>query len=162
MVKMAELKKMLESMGFENVRTLLNSGNVVFDATQRNINDIRKNIEKELEAIFGFPIDTIIRKMIEIEKLIDADPFKGIEVTSQTRLYVTFLSDIPTSTLKIPYESPGGDYKILNVSNNEIISFLTLSPTNKTVDAMNILEKEFGKKITTRNWNTVKKIVALK
>jgi uncharacterized protein (DUF1697 family) len=159
MVKMATLREMFENLGYIEVKTLLNSGNVVF--TAKNNGKLRETIEKNLEKTFGFPIDTIVRNMEEIKTLISSDPFKGITVTPKTRLYITFLANPSTSTLKIPYESPEKDFRILQVTDTEICSVLDLSLGTGTTDAMNIIEKEFGKKVTTRNWNTILKISAL-
>jgi uncharacterized protein (DUF1697 family) len=89
---------------------------------------------------------------------VKGSPFEDVTVTSQTRLYVTFLSEKPASNLEIPYESPEKDFRILSVSDSEVCSVLTLTPNRGTTKAMDILEKEFGKNITTRNWNTVQKI----
>ena len=52
------------------------------------------------------------------------------------------------------------DYRILQVSDSEVCSVLTLTERSRTVDSMKILQKEFGKGITTRNWNTVNKLLA--
>ena len=93
--------------------------------------------------------------------MVASDPFKGITVMPRTRLYVTFLGERPKATLKIPYESPGRDFRILRLGDGALFSVLTLSPTHGTTDAMEILEKEFGKAITTRNWNTIGKIAAI-
>jgi uncharacterized protein (DUF1697 family) len=61
--------------------------------------------------------------------------------------------------LKIPYTSPEKDFRILEVTNREICSVVDLNLGRGTVEAMSILDKEFGKNITTRNWNTVGKIL---
>ncbi len=163
-VPMADLKKMLETMGYTNVKTLLNSGNALFDATSLSGATpdkctLRDSIEKEIEKTFGFGAHTIIRSIDEIKKLIENDPFKGITVTPATRLYVTFLTDKPKSTLKIPYESDDKLYRILTVDDAHICSVLTVADTKNTTDAMKILEKEYGKNLTTRNWNTVEKML---
>ncbi|MGB2714831.1 MAG: hypothetical protein WBC51_11660, partial [Vicinamibacterales bacterium] len=94
-----------------------------------------------------------------LEQLIKADPFKRIKVAAQTRLYVTFLSDKPTTKLKIPYESTDKHFCILKVSESEVFHAVVLTPNSRSVDDMAILEKEFGKNITTRNWNTIIRIV---
>lgn len=159
-VPMADLKKILEKAGFENVKTLLASGNVIFESSEKKAENVRKIIETTIEKKFGFTVPTIIRTMEEIEKLITSDPFKGIKVTPETRLYVTFRGDDTRmlnvdrrmSTFRIPA------FHILKVTKSEIISYLTVGENRGTVDAMGILEKEFGKNITTRNWNTVMKI----
>lgn len=158
-VPMADLKKMLEKMGYTNVKTLLNSGNAMFDADETSAKRLRDAIESGIEKTFGFGAHTIIRSIGEIEQLIKANPFKGIKVTPATRLYVTFLTDKPTSTLKIPYQSADKLYRILSVDDSCICSVLTVTDTKNTTDAMKILEKEYGKNLTTRNWNTVEKMV---
>ena len=158
-VPMADLKSMLEKMKFGNVEALLASGNVLFDSEENDVKTLRKQIETQLEKTFSFPVPTLIRTFAELEKLKKSDPFKNIRVTPETRLYVTFLSEKPTSTLKIPYVSPDGNYTIIRVSDSEICSVLTVTKDHGTIDAMSILEKEFGKQITTRNWNTVEKMI---
>ncbi len=158
-VPMADLKKMMEKMGYTNVKTLLNSGNVMFDTAEKSMPAIKKAFEAQFEKTFGFSSHTIIRSITEIEKLVKANPFKRIKVTPATRLYVTFLSDKPTSTLKIPYESADKLYRILSVDDSCICSVLIVTDTKNTTDAMKILEKEYGKNVTTRNWNTVEKML---
>lgn len=158
MVKMEALRKAIEELGYEHVKTLLNSGNVVFEAEEKNEKKLQQVIEEKLEKVFGFHIDVLLRTQKNIQALVSADPFKGIAVTPQTRLYVTFLSEKSVHALKIPYESPEKDFRILRVTDTEVVSVLTLSEKRGTTDVMKIPEKEFGKLITTRNWNTVKKI----
>ncbi len=161
-VPMADLKKALEKAGYTNVKTLLASGNVVLEAKETGA-ALRKKLEALLEKTFGFPIPTIVRGMNEITAFIKADPFKTIDVTEHTRLYVTFLGDgaKPKGTIAIPYRAPTGDFEILAASKGTVLSVLTLKPGVTTPKVMEVLEKEFGKDVTTRNWNTVEKIAAL-
>lgn len=154
---MSDLRNAFESLGFKNVKTLLNSGNVVFEGDKTNA----RTIEKALEKQFGFPISVIIRTIKDIEELIASKPFDGIDVTPKTRLYITFLKNKSQTKLKIPYESPELDFKILQVTAGEIISALTLLKNGQTGKGMDILEKEFGRDVTTRNWNTINKLVLL-
>ena len=158
-IKMAELRQAFESSGFQKVKTLLATGNVVFESPKTDAQSLTQSIEEKLKATFGYEIDVILRTIEQIQELVDSNPFKAIEVTPDTRLYVTFLSDKPNSRLKIPYESPEKDYKILDVAGGAVYSVLTLAANTRSTDAMAILGKEFGKKITTRNWNTITKIV---
>jgi len=153
-IKMDDLKKLFASLGFTHVTTVLASGNVLFEA----INASPGMIEDKLREAFGSKTSVSLRTYSEIEALIDSDPFGGIPVTRQTRLYVTFLPNKSRCSLKIPYESPEGDFRILKATDYEVFSVLDLSRGKGTTQAMEILEKEFGKEITTRNWNTVMKI----
>jgi uncharacterized protein (DUF1697 family) len=137
MLSMEKLRLMLEKMGYTDVKTLLNSGNVILESNEKK-DVLASRIEKEIEKVFGLSVDVLIRSMGEIQKLVTDNPFKDIVMTPGTRLYVTFLSRSPWIRTSV----------------------LTLSDNNKTTDMMKDLEKEFGKKITTRNWNTVVKIAA--
>lgn len=162
-VPMADLKKLLEQSGYTNVKTLLASGNAVFESSEKKVANIAKNIEAIIQKKFDFPVPTVVRSMAEMQKLIQKDPFKGIKVTPEIRFYVTFRGDpIKKSSLKIPYKDENVEYRILTVDDGEICSYLVLGKDRGTVDAMGILEKEFGKNITTRNWNTVQKIATMK
>ena len=58
----------------------------------------------------------------ELQAMLDRDPFKGIEVTKQTRLYVTLLAEKTTSTMKLPYASEDGRFRILSRSDREVYS----------------------------------------
>jgi uncharacterized protein (DUF1697 family) len=105
-VKMDKLKKTFEALGFTDVKTLLASGNVLFAAPSASENTLVKKIEKKLETALGREIGVLVRKIEELQRLAETDPFAGIKVTPQTRLYVTFLSEKNKSSLKIPYETP--------------------------------------------------------
>ncbi len=160
-VTMEELRRSFTELGFRDVTTLLNSGNVVFEAAEEEPAALRIAIEQRLDASFGRAIAVLVRSADEIQALLDAEPFAGIEVTPDTRLYVTFLGDRETErtqTLSIPYASPEGDARILSAANGAVCSVITLSPQRGTVDLMAFLEDAFGKNVTTRNWNTVLKV----
>jgi uncharacterized protein (DUF1697 family) len=158
-VPMERLKKAFESLGFQNVRTILATGNVLFDATSASVAALAGKIEDKLKRTFGFEIGTMVRTLKELQALAASNPFKGIQVTPETRLYVTFLAEKPASKLKIPCSTPLKDFQILRVTPTEVCSVVTLSPARRTVDIMAVIEKEFGKRVTTRNWNTVARVL---
>lgn len=159
-VPMADLKKAMEKAGYANVKTVLASGNVLFEAKEKSVPALEKTLEALLQKTFGFPVPVIARTKDEIVKLAKTDPFRGITVTPDIRLYVSFTRGSAKGSLKIPYASPDGAYRILKVKDGEILSVLDVSKGG-TVDAMAILEKSFGKAITTRNWNTVLKLLRM-
>ena len=158
-VPMEKLKNSFESLRFKNVRTLLASGNVVFEAHPTSTATLEQKIKEKLKKTFGHEIGVLVRTIEELQHLSESQPFEGIDVTPQTRLYVTFLSEKTKSHLKIPYASPNKNFRILGASKYEVCSVLILSPTNRSVDVMNVLEKEFGHKVTTRNWNTIVRVL---
>jgi len=157
-IRMAGLKQAFEALGFRNVHTLLASGNVLFEARQRDARKLTKTIERKLQQAFGMEIWVVLRTRRALLRLLAADPFRNIKVTPLTRLFVTFLPGKSRTTLKIPYQSPDKSFRILCILGGDVCSVLTLGPQwARNLRQMDILEKEFGKKITTRTWNTVRK-----
>ncbi len=151
-VPMAELRKEMEKLNFENVVTLLNSGNIVFDAVDADIESLEKTISEHLEKTFGFPIPTIIRKSKTIYGLLDNNPFTDIILTKDIRLYVSFLRNETETELQLPWTSDDKSFKIIGINNKTILSVLDVS-ISKTA-----LARSFGTDITTRNWNTIQRI----
>ncbi|MFH6603110.1 DUF1697 domain-containing protein [Maribacter algicola] len=156
-VPMAELKKEMTKMGFTNVETLLNSGNVLFDSEENRLMDLEKGISDRLEKTFGFPIPTLIRNIDLIHDLLNEDPFKNIVVTKDIRLYVSFLNIDVKDPTPLPWSSEDGSYEILSRQDKTVLSVLDVSRSG-TPQAMQALELFYGKDITTRNWNTIKRI----
>jgi uncharacterized protein (DUF1697 family) len=155
-IKMADLQKAFESIGFRNVKTVLASGNVLFSAPNNPQSTLVQQIEEKLKMTFGHDVGVIVRTVAEIRQMADSNPFKNVSVTPQTRLYVTFLSVKPKTTAKPSVEE---DFGIVRVTDTEVCSFVVLSPGLGTTELMGVLEKQFGKKVTTRNWNTITKIL---
>ena len=163
-VKMADLRVAFEGMEFQKVKTVLASGNVVFERPAGadlpdNALDLTVYIEKNLELSFGYPIAVALRTTADLQRLVESDPFKGVAMTPDTRLYVTFLSDPAKSRPDFSYSAPEGDLRIVRVGPGEVCSVLTLSPARGTTDLMALLEREFGGSVTTRNWNTIGKVL---
>lgn len=154
---MAELRNILTEIGCGNVRTLLNSGNVVFETEQTDIQALESKMESHLSQSFGFAIPLTLRTKTEITDLVHKNPFEAVPIHKDIRLYVSFLKEEPEIEVAVPYYSKDKTYQIISIRNRIICSFLDLSST-KTPKGMDELEKLFGKNITTRNWNTILKI----
>jgi uncharacterized protein (DUF1697 family) len=157
-IEMADLRRVLAEAGFTKIKTILASGNVLFETSETDVNSLQRAIEENLQRAFTHNISVILRSREQIQALVEANPFQGIEVTPQTRLYVTFLPEAPYKTVPLHDIATERNFQILKVDHGEVISVLTLMPEFGTVDSMEIIEKEFGKKVTTRNWNTIIKI----
>jgi uncharacterized protein (DUF1697 family) len=160
LIKMTDLRKVFAKIGFTNVRTMLASGNVVFSSAQMDekaiVDEIRLGLKKTLKNDIG----VALRSLDELKKLRSADPFKGIAVTPSIRLYVTFMAEkAKPRTISVPYATPQGEFRILQATPLEVFSVLDLAKGKGTPEAMNIIEKEFGSDVTTRNWNTVLKVL---
>ena len=157
-VKMSELEAVFLSLGYEKVRTVLASGNLIFEGPKSAPDLVAGDIRKKLEARLGLKTDLILRPLSGIRRLVKSDPFKGFAVMPETRLYVTFLPGKSRSAQAYRYESPEKDVRIFGLSRGEVGTVLTLSPRRGTTDLMTILDRQFGRNVTSRNWTTVQKI----
>lgn len=158
LISMADLKRAFESLGFKNVKTVLASGNVVFEAPKSDIASLTRKIEQKLESQFGSAITVMVRTGEDIQALIDLAPFKKVEVTPDIRLHVSFLPHDAEHRLKVSQRLKETPYDVLRATPAELCSVVDITLKQDTTDLMKVLEKEFGKKITTRTWNTVERI----
>lgn len=161
-IKMADLRDAFSDWGYENIQTIQAAGNVIFRAEPRDLDELAAELEKRLEERYGYEVPVVLRTLDEIRALVAAEPFAAIEVTPDTRLYATFFAvELPPDYETRYVEPEQANYKILSVTSKTVFSVLTLTPNMRTTDSMAILEQTFGKRITTRNWNTIQKIAHL-
>jgi uncharacterized protein (DUF1697 family) len=158
LVSMEQLKRVFATLSFTSVETVLASGNVVFDGPKTDLRRLTLRIEEKLHREFGHEIAVLLRTSEELLSLLKAQPFKKIKVTAQTRLNVSFLPDQPKRASTLPQQLMGTGFQIERISEREVCSALEASPGHGTSGLMRILEKEFGKRITTRTWNTIERI----
>ncbi len=153
-----KLRGVFEDLGFSNVRSVISTGNILFESSSKNIKEFEAKIEEAWPSRLGFTSTTIIRSRKELQRIIDKDPFKGMEHSHKSSLNVTFLKNKPEVPLKTPFYSKKKDYTVLKMYEREICSVIDTTSA-KTPDLMAWLEKQFGKEITTRTWKTLEKIV---
>ena len=152
--KMPELKRAFENAGFDDVRTVLSSGNVVFSARAASDSALQRKAEAAMEEHLGRSFVTIIRSIDELQTLLAVDPFAKYRLPPASKRIVTFLREVPT---KAPPRLPDQDgARILHVTGREV--FTTYVRTPKGPVFMTLIEKTFGRDITTRTWETVKKV----
>jgi uncharacterized protein (DUF1697 family) len=156
-VPMEKLRDTLTSVGCEKVKTVQASGNVLFEATEHDMDSLTERLRATLAQTFGFEIPITLRPYAAIEALVKRSPFKEIPQTPDTRLYVTFLPKRTSHNKALQMDTE--DFRILETTESEVLSALKLTPQMGTADAMALLDKHYGKEITTRNWNTVCKLI---
>lgn len=159
LIKMDELRQAFESLGLQHVKSLIASGNILFEGPGSSPGALTHKIKAGLKREFGYEIGVILRTVEEVRAIVKSNPFKSVKVTPDVRLYVSLLAEAPKSDLQIPYVSPQQDFRILKVSEREVFSVCYVRATGGLSNSMNIIEKEYGKRITTRNWKTLVKIV---
>ena len=159
-IKMEDLRKAFESYGYRDVKTVLASGNVLFSAPEENMIALSRNIALKLKETFKHDIPVIVRSVEELRELDARQPFKDMEITPKTKLFVTFISENKEHR-EISSSSQHDGFQILQISEDTICSVLDYRPGIDAVLLMSTIEKEFGKKATTRSWNTVTRLLKI-
>jgi uncharacterized protein (DUF1697 family) len=152
--KMPELKRCFEKAGFADVKTVLSSGNVVFSAPAARAASLDKQAEAALEKHLGRAFPTIVRSLDYLHTLLASDPFKAFKLPDRSKRVVTFLRGAPRAKLSLPIEVDGA--RILCVKGTEV--FTAYVPSTRGAAFMTLIEKTFGKDVTTRTWDTIQKV----
>lgn len=159
-IKMVQLKKIFEAMELKNVRTYIQSGNVAFESASANPDILCKKIENGLQSALGYRVTVTLRTNREIEDIIKNNPFKSEIKHEDFKLYVTMLSAAPEKS-KInelqSIDSEGDEF----ICRGSEIYVLCRKGYADTVFSNNFIEKKLGVKATSRNWNTMNKILEI-
>ena len=150
--KMPELRAAFEAAGFSDVKTLLGSGNVVFSARAASTATLERKAEQAMQERLGQAFLTIVRPVDELRKILETDPYKRFPTRPAKRI-MTFLRDQPSRTLKLPIEFEGARILAMRAG----VIFSDYMPNPKGPIFMTLIEKTFGKEVTTRTWDTVAK-----
>jgi uncharacterized protein (DUF1697 family) len=156
-IKMDRLRESFEVLGFEQVRTYIQSGNVIFNAGKTSGPTLGKKIEARIVSDFGFSASVMVRTGQELGKAIDANPFLKQRGVDPEKLHVTFLADVPpVSGLKKLAEFTVAPDQSCCVG-QEIFLYL---PNGFSASSLFKVpwEKALTVATTTRNWKTVNAI----
>ncbi|MDY6947362.1 MAG: DUF1697 domain-containing protein [Pseudomonadota bacterium] len=151
--KMPELKRAFESAGFGNVKTVLSSGNVVFDSRAKSDTALARQAQQAMEQHLDRTFLTIVRSTKALHELLDADPYGAFELPAKSKRVVTLLRKAPTAKPSLPIKF--NDALILAIRGREVLTCYVPSPG--APQFMRLIEKTFGTQLTTRTLDTVKK-----
>ena len=151
--KMPALKSCFEAAGFTEVRTLLSSGNLVFNTRSSAVAALERRAEAAMQAALGRSFGTIVRSAEYLQTFIEADPYAEFGLGPAAKRVVTFLRKPAESALTLPIEKGGAS--ILKFTGSEVLSAYVPGPDGPVF--MDLLERSFGKNITTRTLDTVRK-----
>jgi uncharacterized protein (DUF1697 family) len=158
-VAMAELKAMADALGLQRARTLLNSGNLVFDAEGSDA-DLEALLERETGARLGVATDYMVRGLDDWRRIIAANPFTDEARDDPGRLLLLALKGAPSEadleTLRAAY--PGRERLALNGRELYAVYPDGVGESKLTVALM---VRKLRHQVTGRNWNTVLKLEAL-
>lgn len=159
-IRMEELRDLITAHGGENVRTYVNSGNVVFRHPETDVPALEARIEQGLEAHIGLQVPVLIRTGDELDAIIAANPFPDAETEPKT-LHVLFLRSKPeVNDIDAADEIETGPDRFA-VHGREVYFFLPNLMSGATVDMKQVQKVLNVGDATARNWNTVTKLVEM-
>jgi uncharacterized protein (DUF1697 family) len=158
-VPMAELRALLTERGLKDVRTVIQSGNVVFESSHRSAERAAEPVKEAIHSGFGHDVDVVMRTKHEFDDVVLNDPFAG-DTPADMRVNVAFMEDAPPAAVARALESLDGGPERVRVIGRELY-WLRLPNYNETVYTQAVFDRHLGKAVTVRNLDVVKRIAAL-
>ncbi|MEA4918965.1 DUF1697 domain-containing protein [Proteiniphilum sp.] len=161
MIKMDALRKSYESLGFHNVTSYLQSGNMVF-TTDKNIelDEFTQIISDRIEKDFGFQIPVIVLSVDKLRQIVDTNPFAKENGKETAFLHVTFLSSLPDKYDLNALEEKKQNGEEISVTGNAIYLYCP-NGYGRTKLNNTFLEAKLKMKATTRNWKTTTELLKI-
>jgi uncharacterized protein (DUF1697 family) len=158
-IKMETLREVCSAIGFENVKTYINSGNIIFETSKSDEKKLAEKIEKAIEKEFGLNIKTMVRSIEEIKNIVENNPFDG-QFENDKDLHVFFLDeDLPDEKCELLL-AQANENEMYFVRNLEIFCLLRISVLDSLM-GKDYIGKKLKVSATARNWRTVNKVLEL-
>jgi len=157
---MPHLKRMYQSLGFGNVQTYVQSGNVICDAPPQDPEGLAKRIRSQIQETFGFDVPVIVRTGQEFQHILKNNPFLTQEQENVDYLHVTFLAAPPSAErvqALIAIPQIGDEFVVIE---REIYLFCP-GGYGRTKFSNTFFEKKLEQAATTRNWKSVVTLASL-
>jgi len=156
-ILMKDLKCLFEKLGFSKVETYIQSGNVIFDADEKETSGLERKIQEIITETFGFDVPVIVRTTDEIAESIANNPFWKEKDADIDRLHLTFLKEVPTPEKLEKIKTiifPPDKFEIIG---KDVFVFCSAGYSDSKL-TNSFFESKLGIQTTTRNWKTVMKL----
>ncbi|MGW6916559.1 DUF1697 domain-containing protein [Kitasatospora sp. NPDC054939] len=167
-VRMERLRALFTELGLDGVRTYIQSGNVFFSTAEGAGEPLggpgraalTARIEQHLAQELGFPVPVMLRTPAEVEALLAAEPFAGVEAGPDVRLMVAFLSEPLPAGFGLPRTTPKGDAEILSADPGTAFVVVHLRAGRMNTNPADVFGRDYPGQATTRFLHTTEKILA--
>ena len=157
MIKMAELKQVLEKMGLQKVKTYIQSGNVLFES-EKEADTLSQQLEEEIKKEFGFSVPVVLRTAEELDQVINDCPFSIDSLLEGESVQVAFLTETPSLDGINQLSAVNSGMDEYQINGRNVYLFFRQSIRNSKLATQ--LPK-LGVPATVRNWKTVIKLAAM-
>ncbi len=160
-ILMADLKALYEALGFKNVITYIQSGNVIFECPSQDKTDIKSKIDRTIEVRYDFQVPVEVRTELEFKTILENCPFEHIDLDRDgAKVLVTFLSAKPSAdNLTEAQKYVASSEKM--ALHDQVVYLHCPNGYGRSKLSNTFLEKKLGVVATTRNLKTVSKLYAL-
>ena len=156
---MADLRALLDKLGYDDVRTHLQSGNAVFSASERSARNVEKTVEGAIEDALGMTVRVLVRSAAQLAEVVEADPL-GDRASDHARYMVVFLDKPVPKTALAGIDPQRYQPEEFAVVGREIYLWLP-SGSHASNLARVIADEKLGGAGTMRNWRTVTKLAEM-
>ena len=159
-IKMDALRNLYENMGFSNVITYVQSGNVIFKGEDIEIISLEKQISQQIEKEFGFQVPVIVLSIEKLKHIIDNNPFAEDKNKDKSFFHVSFLSSKPDKYDTIIIENKKQDEEDISFSDYAVYLYCP-NGYGRTKLTNNFIEAKLKVGATTRNWKTTLELLKI-
>ena len=150
---MADLRELFSELGYQNVQTYIQSGNIIIDSKE-NKEEVIKKIHKKINDQYGYDVPVIIRTISELKKTIERLPYSLEQGKS---IYFTFLDRVPAEKDIVIHAYDSDEYKLMG----DVVYLSCLGGYGNSKLTNNVFEKKLKVTATTRNYRTTMKLLEL-
>lgn len=153
-LRMESLRAIYAELDFINIRTYVQSGNVIFESQEQDQLRLHQRIEARIEQTCGYPIKVFILQPAELDRILKGNPFINDRNEDLSKLHVTFLYQTPADVAWNKLTPPGNMSDEFAPGEMAVYLFCP-NGYGKTRLSNNFFKRKLGVPVTTRNWNTV-------
>ena len=159
MIKMEALRKTFEGLGYENVRSYVNSGNLVFETRKSDDGKLAKTIHDAIENELGFDVSVMVRSMNEIVKLVADNPFDG-QFDDHKYFHVFFLDRELSKDEKKLLMDLANENEMISINGRTVYYLLRISIIDSAL-GKGFIDRKLKIPATARNWRTITTVAAM-
>jgi uncharacterized protein (DUF1697 family) len=159
-IKMEKLRSLCESLGCRQVQTLVQSGNALFEISERNFAKFADRLEQAIEAELGFRPRVITRTLADLRLVVANNPFAGRSDIHPSKLLVTFLEKEPAEEARQKVLAMNTAPEELHLRGREVYMYFPSGLGRPKTSAASV-ERALKVAGTGRNWSIVSKLLAL-
>jgi len=160
LIKMEQLRASFTALGFANVKTYVQSGNIIFEAPHETAASLSGKIERQILRDFGFSVPVLLKTSNEMAEIIKHNPLLKVPAIDHSKLHITFLSDAPPKTALEQLQPLAVTPEQFRIVGREIYLYCPKGYGNTKL-SNTAIEKKLSLRATTRNWNTAKTLLAM-